>query len=382
MANASADGGNFGIVVSGGPAPGINSVIASVVSRAVSSGHDVYGIKGGFKGAVTAGQDAVVKLIVEQVSPVANTGGSILGTSRFNPFETKSFQEKLLTLIRENNIDKLIVIGGEGSAFLSRRLSELIPLLKVAHIPKTIDNDLILPNKHPSFGYETARYAGTRILGTLVNEAKTTNRWFIVRTMGRNAGFLALGLGIAAGATLTLIAEQFEQERLAPEDIASIIFSGVKKRLKDGKGYGTVVLAEGLIDKFDPSQVEEMHNCPRDDMGRIRFSEIDLEDLVAKYLRKKLRKAGLDTRVSSDNIGYELRCREPVPFDIEYTRLLGYGAVKYLLEGQRDIMVVRDFDNLAYVPLSHMVDEDGRIRTRKVDLNSDVYRAARSFMVQ
>lgn len=374
--------GNFGIIVSGGPAPGINSVIASVVIQASNQGFKVKGFKRGFLGLIEQGQEAIEDLSISQVTPIANTGGSILGTSRYNPFESEETKKKLIATLQENNIDKLVVIGGEGSAYLSYRLGVACPTLRIAHIPKTIDNDLILPNKHPSFGFETARYAGTLILNTLINEAKTTNRWFVVRTMGRKAGFLALGLGIASGATLTLIAEEFNQEYVTPEELASLIYSSVKKRLKQGKGYGTAVIAEGLIDKINLDATPELRDCPRDDMGRIRFSEVDIEDLVARHLRRLAREDNVKIRVSSDNIGYELRCREPVPFDIEYTRLLGFGAVKYLLEGHGGIMVVRDFDNLAYVPLSHMLDDSGTIRTRKVDLNSDMYRVASSFMVR
>lgn len=374
--------GDFGIIVSGGPAPGINSVIAAVVIQGINHGFKVKGFRRGFFGVVDQGQDAVTELTIEQVTPIANTGGSILGTSRFNPFESDDSREKFLRGLKEANIDKLVVIGGEGSAYLSNQLGKHAPLIRLAHVPKTIDNDLILPNKHASFGFETAKYAGTLILGTLMNEAKTTNRWFIVRTMGRKAGFLALGLGFASGATMTVIAEEFADRLTTPEEIAQIIFHSMERRYRAGKGYGTAVIAEGLIDRIDLDRTPELQDCPRDDMGRIRFSEVDLEDLVARHIRRMAREAGIPLRVSSENIGYELRCREPVPFDIEYTRLLGYGAVKYLMEGHGGIMVVRDFDNLAYVPLANMVDDNGQMRTRKVDLNSDMFRVASSFMVK
>ena len=172
-------------------------------------------------------------------------------------------------------------------------------------------------------------------------------------------------------------------ETIKPEDVVDIIFSSVKKRLSLGKGYGTVIIAEGIIDKFNPDKVEELMNCPRDDMGRLRFAEVQLEDIIAKKLRERCAKEGVKIRFSTSSIGYELRCREPVPFDIEYCRLLGFGAVKYLLDGKREFMVVRDFDNLAYVPLQHMLEEEtGILRTRKVDLSSDVYKVASSFMIK
>jgi 6-phosphofructokinase len=374
--------GNFGIVVSGGPAPGINSVIASVVSCAQGNGYRTFGFQDGFSGLSSEQEDQVVELKDDYTSPISTQGGSMLGTSRFNPFESNERREAMFARLKKYNIDKLVVIGGEGSAYLSNQMNKHQPLIKIAHIPKTIDNDLILPNKHPSFGFETARSVGTNILKTLLADARTTKRWFIVKTMGRKAGFLAMGTGIAAGASITLIAEQFEDRSITPDDVAKLILNSIKKRLAVGKSYGTAVIAEGILDKFDPERVAELADCPRDDMGRLRLSEVGLEDLVAKSLKRMCKEEGINIRFTAENIGYELRCHDPISFDIEYTKLLGYGAVKYLHEGLGGIMVVRDFDNLAYVPLVNMLGDDETLRTRKVDLNSDIYRVASSFMTR
>ena len=373
--------GNFGIVVSGGPAPGINSVIASVVVCAERAGYKTIGFSGGFRGLVEADPKNIKELNSDRVAPIANTGGSILRTSRYNPLKEEDRKQSLIANLRANKVDKLVVIGGEGSAWVSHQLSEAYPAVRIAHIPKTIDNDLILPNKHPSFGFETARYAGTKIMRTLMAEAQTTSRWFVVRTMGRKAGFLALGLGIASGAHLTLIGEQFDENSLTPKSIAEIIMKSVQKRIQEGYPWGTCILAEGIIDKFDPERVADLDDCPRDEVGRILLSEVRLEDLVAKELKKLEVQAGLNMRFTPENIGYALRCREPISFDIEYTQFLGYGAVKYLLEGLGGFMVVRDFDNLAYVPLSSMIDVNGSIKSRQVDLNSHIYQAARTLML-
>lgn len=376
-----AEKGNFGIVVSGGPAPGINSVIAAVTICAERAGYKTIGFSGGFRGIVEGEAKNIKHLNSERVLPIANTGGSILRTSRYNPIKEEDRKQKLIDNLRANRVDKLVVIGGEGSAWVSHQLSESFPAIRIAHIPKTIDNDLILPNKHPSFGFETARYAGQKIMRTLMAEAQTTSRWFVVRTMGRKAGFLALGLGIASGANLTLIGEQFEENSITPKSIAEIIFKSVQKRMSEGHPWGCCILAEGIIDKFNIASIEDMHDCPRDEVGRILLSEVRLEDLVARELKKLGNEAGLSMRFTPENIGYALRCREPISFDIEYTQFLGYGAVKYLLEGLGGIMVVRDFDNLAYVPLSSMVDVNGLIKSRQVDLNSHIYQAAKTLMI-
>ncbi len=373
--------GKFGIIVSGGPAPGINAVIASVVFTAHDCGYQVLGFEKGMSGIIKEGSSTAIELKPKGVVSIQNTGGSILRTSRHNPFENEVSAQKLINTLKELEIDKLVLIGGEGTAFLSYQLSQRNCGISVVHIPKTIDNDLILPNQYPCFGFETARYVGTQLMNTIITEAKTTNRWFVVKTMGRNAGFLALGLGISCGASVTLIPEQFEQN-IGLDDIIEAIMPCVLKRHQAGNTHGTVILAEGIIDQLDPEKVYELKDAPRDAIGRLSFSEVDLEDLVAKRLEKRILDLGLNIKFKPENIGYVLRCADPVSFDIEYTKFLGFGAVKFLLEGKTGIMVVRDYDKLTYVDLSSMADANGRIKSRRVDLNSDYYKVACNFMIK
>ena len=372
----------FGIVVSGGPAPGINSVISSSVIEANNRGYLVKGLVNGFRDLTTGEPNAVIDLSSEMVSNIYNKGGSILGTSRFNPLKDKEHLEKLIVGLRQHNIDKLIVIGGEGSAYLSLKLSHLCPDLSVVHVPKTIDNDLILPNKYPSFGFETALHAGTKIVETLREDAKTCRRWFLATTMGRKAGFLALGIGLSAGATSSLIPEEFHGFSPSPSDIASILFSTIRKCLAMGKNYGVIVLAEGILDCLNTSHNELLQRAVRDDMGRIRYSQVELGEVLIPPLKDMLKAANLDVHMITKNIGYELRCCDPISFDIEYTKFLGYGAVQHLLGGNSGIMVTRDFDKLGFIPLDAMAGADGIIKSRGVDLSSDLYRVARSFMIR
>ena len=374
--------GCFGIVVSGGPAPGINSVISSSVIEANNRGFAVKGLVNGFRDITLGEPNAVVNLSSDRVTNIYNKGGSILGTSRFNPLKDHHHVDQLLQGLREHNIDKLIVIGGEGSAYLSHKLAKSNPELVIVHVPKTIDNDLILPNKHPSFGFETALHAGTRIVETLREDAKTCRRWFLATTMGRKAGFLALGMGLAAGASSTLIPEEFAGFSPTPKDVASIIFSTMRKRLAMRKNYGVIILAEGILDCIDASQSEALQQCVRDDMGRIRYSQVELGDVIIPELKKMLVDVKSEVHMITKNIGYELRCCEPISFDIEYTKFLGYGAVQLAIEGNSGVMVTRDFDKLGFIPLSSMADTSGIIQSRKVDLSSDLYRVARSFMIR
>ncbi len=372
----------FGIVVSGGPAPGINSVISSSVIEANNRGYQVKGLVNGFRDLTMGEPGAVIDLHAEAVSNIYNKGGSILGTSRFNPVKDTEHLDKLVSGLKQNNIDKLIVIGGEGSAYLSLKIAHLHPEIAVVHVPKTIDNDLILPNKHPSFGFETALHAGTKIVETLREDAKTCRRWFLATTMGRKAGFLALGIGLAAGATSTLIPEEFTGFAPTPEDISTIIFSTIRKRIAMKKNYGVIVLAEGILDCLDTERSAALRQCVRDDMGRIRYSQIELGDVLIPPLKEMLKESKLDVHMITKNIGYELRCCDPVSFDVEYTKFLGYGAVQHILGGNSGIMVTRDFDKLGFLPLESMAGSDGIIKSRRVDLSSDLYRVSRSFMIR
>lgn len=372
----------FGIVVSGGPAPGINSVISSSVIEANNRGYVVKGLVNGFRDITMGEPNAVINLSSDMVSNIYNKGGSILGTSRFNPLKDREHLDKFLSGLKQNNIDKLIVIGGEGSAYLSLKLSQAVPELSIVHVPKTIDNDLILPNKYPSFGFETALHAGTKIVETLREDARTCRRWFLATTMGRKAGFLALSIGLASGATSTLIPEEFTGFSPTPADISAIVFSTIRKRISMGKNYGVIVLAEGILDCLNPGQSEPLQKAVRDDMGRIRYSQVELGDVILPHLRDLLKAAKLDVHIITKNIGYELRCCDPLSFDIEYTKFLGYGAVQHILGGNSGIMVTRDFDKLGFLPLEAMASADGIIKSRGVDLSSDLYRVARSFMIR
>lgn len=380
MSDIKTNNGNIGILVSGGPAPGINSVIASVVFNATKAGYKIKGFSQGLKGIINNGTDSIIDLTPSDVIPIQKKGGSILRTIRFNPFKNEEYKGIFFKVLKEANINKLVMIGGDGTASLAYLISKKSDI-QVIHIPKTIDNDLILPNQHPSFGFETARYIGTKLISTLMTESKTTERWFIVKTMGRNAGFLSLGLGIASGATLTIIPEQFSKG-ITPDDVADVILSSIKRRHASGKNYGTVILAEGITDLFDPEAVSALKNSAKDPLGRTIFADIPLQDLIVNALDAKVKQEDdlLDVRLKAEDLGYVMRCADPVSFDVEYTRFLGYGAVKFMKEGRSGVTVVKNYDKLDCVNLEQMTDSKGNIISRKVDLESDLYEIACSFM--
>jgi 6-phosphofructokinase 1 len=373
-----------GIVVGGGPAPGINGVISSATIEAINEGKQVLGIKGGFTTLFKGDKKSIVKLSIEDVSRIHTRGGSLLRTSRDYPDKLKESFDTLMQTLRSMNIRSLITIGGDGTSYMARWIEkEAGGEISVVHVPKTIDNDIPLPGGMPTFGYETARHIGVELVHNIMEDARTTGRWYFVTTMGRHTGHLALGVGKAVGATLTLIPEEFEGEHLSFRKVADVLEGAILKRLAMGKDHGVVVLAEGISGKFNLEELSRFEEISTDETGRIRLSEIQLGRLMKKLVKDSLASRGIDITIVSKTIGYELRSADPIPFDIEYTRNLGYGAIRYLLQGGSGAMIVFSEDRLIPVPFSSMVDtETGKTRVRFVDVNSEGYGVAREYMIR
>src|ERR671922_579888 len=198
------------ILVGGGPAPGINSVIAAATIRARLEGLDVVGIRDGFEWLMQGDIDHVTPLTIDAVSRIHFRGGSYIGISRANPTTDPAYLDNAVNSLLRMNVSQLITIGGDDTAFSAMSLErQAAGRLRVVHVPKTIDNDLDLPPHVDTFGYQSARHYGAEIVKNLMVDAKTTSRWYFVIAMGRKAGHLALGIGKSAGATLTLVPEEF-----------------------------------------------------------------------------------------------------------------------------------------------------------------------------
>lgn len=372
------------IVVGGGPAPGINGVISAATIEAINEGMKVMGIVGGFKSLFAGDKKAVRQLSIEDVSRIYTTGGSILRTSR-DPVDTaKEKFTVLLATLRQLNVRYLLTIGGDGTAFMARWIEkETRGKLSVVHVPKTIDNDLYLPGERSSFGYNTARHWGVEIVKNLMEDAKTTGRWYFITTMGRNAGHLALGIGKAAGAPLTLIPEEFGERTVSFQEVADILEGSIIKRLSMKKDHGVAVLAEGISGKLDMTELETLEDIQRDEAGRIRLSEIQLGLIFRNIVKKSLESRGIRTTIVHKTIGYELRAAAPIPYDIEYTRNLGYGAVRFLHCGGSGAMIVFEEGRLRPISFVELTDPlTGKIRNKLVDINSENYEVGRKYMIR
>jgi len=400
----SPSGGKLALVVGGGPAPGINGVISSVTIEAINHGTEVIGFRDGYKYAVLNPKDFNPRehtrtLTIEQVSRIHLNGGSILGTSRTNPAKNPEDLANVLANFRALGITALVSIGGDDTAFSASQVYKKAGgAVRVAHVPKTIDNDLPLPGSAPTFGFETARHQGVFIVRNLAEDSKTTSRWYLIVSMGRAAGHLALGIGKAAAATLILIPEEFRgrEHRLTLDELCDIILGSMLKRRSLGKSYGIVVLAEGLIESIGEQGlleammavdgVSQYGQVDRDPHGHLRLGEIEFGRMIKDRLAAKQAEVGLKGTIIDKDLGYELRCANPIPFDAEYTRDLGYGAVKFLRSteaGRYGAVVSFTGGKMTPLPFESIINPaNGRMRPRLVDVTGEAFECARRYMIR
>lgn len=372
------------ILVGGGPAPGINAVISAASIEAMNEGFDVFGVQDGFKWLIREDSSHVRQLGIDDVSRIHLDGGSILGTARDNPTKSDRAITSVIETLKSVGITHLVTIGGDDTALSSRYVAERSKgSIRTVHVPKTIDNDLPLPGHIPTFGYQTARHYGVELVQNLMEDAKSTSRWYFVVAMGRKAGHLSLGIGKAAGATLTVIGEEFWRETVPFSEICDIVEGAIVKRRASGRKYGVAILAEGLIEKLDPKEIADLQDIERDEHGNIRFAEVDLGRKVKAEVQGRLSQRGIRVTITSKNIGYELRCAPPIPFDAAYCRDLGYSAIRFLLSGGSGAMVSVQEGRL--VPMSFESIQDpstGKTRIRLVNTRSEGYRVAREYMIR
>jgi ATP-dependent phosphofructokinase / diphosphate-dependent phosphofructokinase len=372
------------ILVSGGPAPGINSVISAATIRSIMEGVEVIGIMDGFKWIMEGDISHVKNISIHNVSRIHFRGGSYIGIARANPTKNKKHLENTVTSLLRLNVDKLITIGGDDTAYSALKVDEMASgRIRVVHVPKTIDNDLDLPWGIPTFGFQTARHIGVEIVQNLMVDAQTTSRWYFVISMGRKAGHLALGIGKATGATLTLIPEEFPGHVSKLSHIVDILVGAIIKRLSYGRTDGVAVLAEGLVEHLDSKDLESLVNVERDAHDNIRIAEVNFGEILKIKVQERLKEFGIKVTIVAKNIGYELRCADPIPFDMEYTRDLGFAAAQFILNGGSGAMV--SIQNGHFVPMyfKDILDPvTGKTRVRMVDPSSESFYIARHYMLR
>jgi len=376
--------GKLAILVGGGPAPGINSVIAAATIRAELDGMEVVGIRDGFQWIIEGDTDHIIPLTTDRVSRIHFRGGSHLGISRANPTVSTEYLENAVRALLHLNVTKLITIGGDDTAHSAMRLeAQAAGRIRVVHVPKSIDNDLDLPAYVDTFCYQTARHHGVEIVQNLMTDAKTTSRWYFVIAMGRKAGHLALGIGKAAGATLTLVPEEFAEGDVKLKAIVDTLAGAVIKRLSYDRSDGVAVIAEGLVLSLTTEDLAELKDVERDAHGNVRIAEVNIGEILKAQVQERLKQLGIKVTIVPKNIGYELRCADPIPYDMEYTRDLGYCAAKYLLAGGNGVMVSMQAGHFVPIPFAEMVDPvNGKARVRLLDIHSTRYSIARRYMIR
>ena len=363
------------ILCGGGPAPGMNSVSMSVAKTFLTKGYRVIGLHGGYSGLFSknARTEDLTFFIADRYF---NRGGSYLEMSRFKPTD-KDFEENFnLDLFKDNNIKLLVTIGGDDTASTANRISKFLaakgyPIANI-HCPKTIDNDLPLPGNSPTFGYNSAKNEGAHLARTVYEDARTSGNWLVISAMGRTCGSLALGIGEATHCPMTIIPEMFNKTEITLDKVVKLSISAILKRKVLGINYGTIVAAEGLFHAFKGEEMEAAGvHFSYDDHGHPELGKISKAVLFNDLLEAEFKKVGIKVKSRPVEIGYDVRCQDPVAYDLTYCTELAMGVYQLFSEGKTGCMVYVDaYGNVSPLYLADLQGADGKIPPRVVDINA------------
>ena len=362
------------ILCGGGPAPGMNTVVCSVAKTFLGKGYRVIGLHGGYSGLFSK-NPKTEDLDFFKADAYFNRGGSYLMMSRFKPTD-KDFEENFnLSLFKDNNIKLLVTVGGDDTASTANRIAKFLkakqyPIQNI-HVPKTIDNDLPLPDNTPTFGFNSAKNEGAHLARTVYEDARTSGNWLIIAAMGRSAGHLALGIGEATHCPMTIIPEMFNNTSITLDKILKLSVSAVLKRQIMGYPYGTIVISEGVFHDIDVKELEAAGvHFTYDDHGHPELGKISKAVLFNDLLDKEFKKLGLKVKSRPVEIGYDVRCQDPVAYDLSYCSELAMGVYQLFEKGETGCMVFVDAGgNVKPLYLSDLQGADGKIPPRRVDIS-------------
>jgi ATP-dependent phosphofructokinase / diphosphate-dependent phosphofructokinase len=322
---------NVGVLTGGGDCPGLNAVIRAVARRCFSRGHDVTGVREGWRGLIEAKFEA---LGPREISGLLPRGGTILGTSRTNPY-TLDGVESVLANFERAGLDALVAIGGEDTLGVAARLYDE-HAFPVVGVPKTIDNDLSATDY--TFGFDTAVFICTEAIDRLHTTAESHNRVMVVEVMGRSTGWIAVMSGIAGGADVILIPEHPVSVDEACEDI--------RRRHERGKDFSIVVVSEGY-------ELEGLADEPdTDEFGHVRLSERGVGALLAQEIEQR---TGYETRVTV--LGHVQRGGSPTPRDRVLATRYGLKAADLVHDGRFGRMAALQGDAIVDVSLEEATRE-------------------------
>jgi 6-phosphofructokinase 1 len=360
------------IFCGGGPAPGINAVISTVAKIFLKDGYRVLGLHEGFKG-IFSEEPRIKEFDFDHADRIFSRGGSTLIMSRFKPTD-----EKLNTkLFLDNNVKLLVSIGGDDTASTANRITGYLQDENIAisniHVPKTIDNDLPLPDRNPTFGFHSAKDEGVRIGTTTYEDARTSQNWFVMSTMGRSAGHLAFGIATSCHFPMLVIPEMFDNTNITFDKVVNLIISSIVKRKIENIHYGVALISEGVFHILPDSELNKCGiNFTYDAHGHPELGNVSKSHIFNMLLQTKLKEIGLDIKSRPVELGYELRCCRPIGFDLTLCTLLGLGVKKMFDEGISGCIVsANSKGEIAPLYLSDLKGEDGKISPRLVDVNSE-----------
>ena len=365
------------ILCGGGPAPGMNTVVFSVAKTFLAGGYRVIGLHGGYSGLFND-KPRTEDIDFFKADSYFNRGGSYLQMSRFKPTD-EDFEKRFnLELFQSNNIKLLVTVGGDDTASTANRIAKFLEARKYPianiHIPKTIDNDLPLPNNTPTFGFNSAKQEGAHLARTIYEDARTSGNWLLISAMGRSAGHLALGIGEATHCPMTIIPEMFNKTTITLDKIVKLAISCIVKRNILGIPYGTVVVAEGVFHDLDPQEIKNAGvTMTYDEHGHPELGKISKAVLFNDILEKEFKKLGFKVKTRPVEIGYDVRCQDPVAYDLSYCSELAMGAYKLFKKGETGCMVYVDaWGNASPLYLHDLQNAEGKIPPRRVDMNGGI----------
>lgn len=358
------------ILAGGGPAPGINTVISTVAKTFLKEGYRVLGLNEGYKNLFRP-NPLVVEMDFLYADAILKQGGSALRMSRYKP-KNEEFNTDFFV---KNNVKLLVTIGGDDTASTANRISKFLENNNVKiqniHVPKTIDNDLPLPEGSPTFGYYSAKDAAVRLVQTVYEDARTSGNWFVVSAMGREAGHLAFGMTSACHCPMVVIPEMFDKVPVTFDTIIKLVISSIVKRKLLGVGYGVVVISEGVFHFMSDEEIEKSGVAfSYDEHGHPELGNVSKAHIFNVLLQQRLKVLGIDVKSRPVEIGYGIRCVEPNGYDLTYCSLLGYGVKKLFDQGVSGAMVTTNpKGEIQALYLKDVEDANGKIKPRLVNLN-------------
>ena len=362
------------ILCGGGPAPGMNTVVCSVAKTFLAKGYRVIGLHGGYSGLFNKNA-RTEDLDFFKADRFFNRGGSYLEMSRFKPTQEDFEKNFNLSLFQDNNIKLLVTVGGDDTASTANRIAKFLEAKKYPiqniHVPKTIDNDLPLPNNTPTFGFNSAKDEGAHIARTIYEDARTSGNWLVIAAMGRSAGHLALGIGEATHAPMTIIPEMFNNTEITVEKIIKLSLSAIIKRKVSGINYGTIIISEGVFHSLSDDELKNTGvHFTYDDHGHPELGKVSKAVLFNDILEKEFKKIGIKVKTRPVEIGYDVRCQDPIGYDLTYCSELAMGVYELFSKGETGCMVYVDAKgNVAPLYLHELQNAEGKIPPRLVDIN-------------